>query len=111
MAKPKSTSASKKLVENLVLVTDKNRKLCVVMGRMMLAYESNGKAFNKLGEFPIRPRMEAKKNLIANGEKICYCHTEEDRHTYVDSFRSVIDWLIKKKQLYINPDLKLITYE
>lgn len=111
MAKQKSNSASKKQVENLVKVTDKNRKMCVIMGREMLAYGTSGKAFTLLGSFHIRPRLIAKTNLIANGEKVCYCHVEEERDEYADKFKSVIDWLIKKEQLYINPETKLITYE
>ena len=110
MAKPKSTNASKKLVENLVQVTDKNRKICVVIGRKMLVYDTKGKAFTKLGEFEIRPRLE-KGNFMANGVKLCYVHEDEDRQVYVDSFKSVIDWLIKKNQLYIDTSLKLINYE
>lgn len=109
MSKPKSTAITKKGIEKYILVTDKNRKFCVKLGRMMLVIENKGNAFNKLGEYPIRPRMR-KGWMKINGHSVNVSENE-DRDEYVSTFKALNDLWITKGFLYIDPEMKLIEYE
>ena len=59
MKQPKSTSASKKKIESLILVTEKNRQHCIVLGRICHVYQKSTTAFTSMGSFDIRPRITA----------------------------------------------------
>ena len=98
--KQASTRVVKKKIESLLLVTEKNRKFCVVLGRTMYAYQKNGSQYNKLGEFVIRPRL--KKGVYSCDGVETYIREDESRETYASSFDEVITYLIKKNQLFID---------
>ena len=75
----------------------------------MIVIENKGNTFNKLGEYPIRPRLR-KGWMKVDGKRVNITETE-DREEYVNSFKSVNDLHISKGHLYIDPDKKLIEYE
>lgn len=109
MKQPKSRSTSKKAVENLVQVTELNRKHCIVVGRMCYVYQKSTTAFTALGSFDIRPRITPGWHDF-NGVKF-KAEKEETREEYAEAFRSVLNLHISKGMLYINPDEPLIKYK
>lgn len=108
MAKQKKSNVSKKKIDTILLVTETNRKFCIVLGRKCYAYQRGTTQFNLLGEFLIRPRL-IKGKYIADGV-VTQIYNEEDRHEYADTFKSVIDTLIKEKKLYIDQAEPLVKF-
>jgi hypothetical protein len=99
-------------LESLIQVTDVNRKFAIVMGRKLLAIEKTGttkKTVVMLGSFEIRPRIKAGWNDFG-GNKF-YAQQDEDKSEYAESFRSVINLLIKEGKLFFNPKTRLIKYK
>lgn len=109
MGYPKSKKVIKDHMQSLLLVTDANRRHCIVLGRKMYVYQKNGSQFDNIGEFVIRPRLK-KGNYTCDGIST-YIHNEEGREEYQQSFDQVISHLIKIKKLYINIQEPLSKFE
>lgn len=109
MKQPKSKSASKKWVESMVLVTEKNRRHCIVVGRVCHVYQKSAKAFTFLGKFDIRPRITAGWHNFG-GVKF-KADKDETREEYANAFKGVLDLFIREEKLYIDTNEKLIQYD
>lgn len=109
MKQPKSTSASKKKIESLILVTEKNRQHCIVLGRICHVYQKSTTAFTSMGSFDIRPRITAGWHNF-NGVKF-KAEKDETREEYMNAFKGVLDLLISQGTLYIDTNEKLIKYD
>lgn len=95
--------------DGLVQVTEANRKFCVVLGRTLYSIVKAGKTHELHGWFEIRPRL-TKGILMIGNVKISVWRDDEGMNEYRDTFKGVIDLLIKDKSLYINPKEELIKY-
>ena len=103
----KSSKVSK---EEVILITEKNRKHTVIKGRLVYVCEDfDKKNLQIVGKFDIRPRI--KKGWRKFGSNEFFCKEDELRSEYIDSFKTVLDQGIKAKKLYINPKNRLIKYE
>lgn len=108
MAKQKKQNVSKKKIDSILLVTEVNQKFCIVLGRKLYAYQKVGTQYILLGKFLYRPRLK-KGNYIEDGV-VTWIKNDEDRHEYVEGFRSVVNLLIKERKLYIDQAEPLVKF-
>jgi hypothetical protein len=107
-AKPKSARVVKAHMESLILITEKNRAFCVVMGRKIHRYTKTSSGFDYGHWFEIRPRLR-KGLYIADGVSVKITR-EEDYDEWKDGFKSVIDLGIREGTFYIDPNEPLIKF-
>lgn len=111
MAKKKDVST---IVDNLIQVTEANRKFCIKLGRKVHRYKKTTKGYEYHHWFDIRPRLQMGWLTITGGEipvwKV-FISKDEDREDYIDGFDSIIKLGIKEGILYINPEEPLIKYD
>jgi hypothetical protein len=80
-----------------------------MLGRKCYVYQINGTAYNKIGEFEIRPML--KEGWMKFGGKNVKITVSETRDEYKEAFNPVISLLIKEKKLFIDITEPLINYE
>ncbi len=117
MANPKKHLLKKKTVgDRYILVTEQNRKHCIVLGRVLWRLKHyDAQNLEVTSWYDVRPRHVKGKMTLINYPKLSapftFCiFNEESEDEYAESFRSVLKHDIESGILYIKKDEPLMEY-
>lgn len=106
-------SISKKLYEEFILITDKNKAEAFVKGRILYCIEVIGIMITYKGFFEVDPRLSKGMLYISNHQffQNCsiWCVSTESMESYQERFKP-ITLLLEKKKLYFRDTDKIVKY-
>lgn len=117
MAKKPHLLRTKTVSDAYILVTEANRKHCIVMGRVLWRLKDYDRQFLEVTSFYyIRPQHVKGKRTITNYPGlsvpwVVWIFNEESEEEWAESFKSVIDHDIASGTLYIKKNEPLMEFE
>ena len=108
--------AERRVLKNMIQVTEQNRKRAIVLGRILYIFEPLGLKFLYRGNFTVDPHFIKGKYLYPRkpwdgGGHFQVTFTKDmDYSDWANSNKTIIQNFIKDGYLYINPNDPILTF-